>query len=509
MALRADILVLVADYLPPADLCALMATSRHHYKVLATFEPYIATKHLNRLVCAAHATDMAHYLPADWPILSSHLTLTHHPRAILFQDPATFAYTHELEQRAAFINQLFGPATNTTSTLSPAFIGLYQRPELHNLTPAQQTLLTTRLKQTCALIDRIADSGAILRHAFWSLCQDRADDKDEGLPFPTFTTHGDLPRVIHHAQAALLSALTPLDLALIQLVTGHCYMIYWVQLQQLQQQQLQQQQAHSAVPTADVNPADAENFSPFPHWQHQQQRSLFPTSTELDWFDFPTMVPYHPHMWSFIDVLLQHGTAAMRLIAKPQRNTTTPCPLFTALLTAAHTTHSAYRATTLAHSFTSRSFTTPRYTQPPLSSVLQTTFHTALNRTLTTTQQHTLALAQYPHLSPDSPARYRPQPKWMWLIQEWLQDGDGSNSNLAQRSVLPNEYEGWVEDGARGGSGWLFEWAEKQDVNMVLEGEMDSSDEEDGGDEMEVDDTDSDSDSDSDVGEGMEFVGFS
>ncbi|KAK4035150.1 hypothetical protein C8A01DRAFT_18123 [Parachaetomium inaequale] len=146
--------------------------------------------------------------PLTRPVLSS----KNESRPVL--GPTNFDLVEELELRASSVEKIFDRQNKMSRRLLDS-IGAYNN--FQSLTPQQADRLISRLKDTCTLLDRIADCAATIRRGF------------ELEPTPPFPGFGEvhLQRVIHRAHQRLIASLGPLDLALFELLSFPVMMEYF------------------------------------------------------------------------------------------------------------------------------------------------------------------------------------------------------------------------------------------------------------------------------------------
>lgn len=170
-----------------------MLTSKPILNLIKSHEQSIAKAKICRM------TRVPQFQPLDRSVISSRDL-----NRIL--GPTNFEVVQELERRNEFIENIY----DLNNTVTHGFIScmLTDICMLGDLTWEQISRLLARLKETFELLDRILDCAAIVRDEF---------ALDPIPPYPSFGNAG-LDRVIHRARQELITALSPLDLALLCLV---------------------------------------------------------------------------------------------------------------------------------------------------------------------------------------------------------------------------------------------------------------------------------------------------
>jgi hypothetical protein len=194
-SINPDVMLLVTEEMSLEDIRSLMLTSKSNNALIKTYEQSIAKARICRMI---HDRELR---PLSSPVLS----LKSKDRRIL--GPTNFDVVEELELRASLIEKLFDPK-NETSRRFVKYI--YRRPHLVDLSPHQVDRLELRLRDTCTVLDRIADCAATIRREF---------ELEPKLPFPDFGEE-HLERVIHRARQNLIAALGPLDVAFVYLLSS-------------------------------------------------------------------------------------------------------------------------------------------------------------------------------------------------------------------------------------------------------------------------------------------------
>ena len=202
MALNSpEITILIAEELEVDDIRSLMLTSKTNNAIIRRYQRSIAKSRICRMIFDAQLR------PLFRPVLSSKTK----NRQIL--EATTFDVVKELELRAASVQTIFDHRDGLSwSFLDPISIMF----DFQDLTPQQIERLISKLKDTCAITDRISDCAATVRRTF---------QLDPKSPFPEVSEEL-LKRAIHRARQDLIAALGPLDLALLDLLSVLALLAY-------------------------------------------------------------------------------------------------------------------------------------------------------------------------------------------------------------------------------------------------------------------------------------------